>query len=95
VNCFYYETHRLDDLRVLKSHLAVYVMDSSKASVEVKVPDDYGELPETKLVETPAECTTSSGRFVDGVRVGDNYFELRRGCCDEHNGGFFQCKAAK
>jgi hypothetical protein len=80
---------------VLKVHLAVYIFDFGEPTVEVKVPDDYGELPEATSKERPASCTTSSGRFVDGVWVGDDYFELRQGCCDEHNGGLFQCKATR
>lgn len=93
VNCFYYETHRLGDLRVLKVHLRVYVMDFSKPQVEVEVPDDYGELPEAKRDDRAPLCATMSGG--GGVWVGDNYFELRTACCTDPGGGLFQCKAPR
>lgn len=92
-NCFFHETHRLDDLRVLKVHMTVsYTTVGHVNDPPVKVPDDYGELPEAKREDRAPLCATMAGGG-SGVWVGDNYFELRRACCDDPGGGLFQCKA--
>jgi hypothetical protein len=91
--CVYYETHRLADLRVVKVHMVPMVRTYSLSPE--RVPDDYGELPREPRIDGPPNCTTNGMLFIDSAWVGDEYFELRSGCCDEPGGGFFECKATK
>jgi hypothetical protein len=92
--CIFYETHRLSDLGVVKVHMLPIV--NVYSATPVRVRDDYGEPP---LVEDRAErdphCATTGSMPIDSVWVGDNYFALKFGCCDEPGGGFFQCKAPR
>lgn len=85
--CVQYETHRLDDLAVTTTR-AVPLLRIASAHV----PDDFGELQPEPKRDVSSRCRTQGIFFVDRVWVGDDYFELRFGCCGSPRGGLFRCK---
>ena len=91
--CVYYETHRLSDLGKTAVHMVP--LANIYSSNPVKVPDDYGELPEHTRDDRDPYCTTTGSMTIDSLWVGDRYFALKSGCCDEPGGGFFMCEAPR
>ncbi len=95
--CVFYETHRLGDLAVVKVRHYAFDRMWNASKPEIRVPDDFGELPPEPEGKPPSEatCPFHGTTLLGAATVGGHYFMLTSGCCGGPHGGFFECDVAK